>query len=40
VGGLLGVKLPVGDRTLLVRATRWQLVTILPKRWQPPAQAE
>jgi hypothetical protein len=30
------VKLPSGDRTLPVRATRWQLITILPKDWQPP----
>jgi hypothetical protein len=31
------VTLPPGSRTLLVRATRWQLITILPKDWQPPA---
>jgi hypothetical protein len=24
------------DRTLPVRATRWRLITILPKHWQPP----
>jgi hypothetical protein len=30
------VTLPWG-RTLLVRATRWQLITILPKSWSPPA---
>jgi hypothetical protein len=33
------VKLPGGDRTLPVRATRWQLITILPKHW-PSARAE
>jgi hypothetical protein len=34
------VELPGSDRTLPVRATRWQLITILPKHWQPPAPAE
>ena len=29
------VTLPDGRRTLAVRATRWQLLTILPKNWQP-----
>jgi hypothetical protein len=28
------------SRTLPVRATRWQLITILPKYWQPPALTE
>jgi hypothetical protein len=27
------VTLPDGRRTLAVRATRWQLLTILPKNW-------
>jgi len=32
------VRLPgKSDRTLPVRATRWRLITILPKHWQPPA---
>jgi hypothetical protein len=30
------VTLPDGRRTLAVRATRWQLLTILPRAWQPP----
>jgi hypothetical protein len=30
------VPLPDG-RTLPIRATRWRLITILPKHWQPPA---
>ena len=30
------VTLPGSDRTLPVRATRWRLITILPKDWQPP----
>jgi hypothetical protein len=31
------VRLPgTSDRTLPVRATRWRLITILPKHWQPP----
>jgi hypothetical protein len=31
------VRLPGNsDRTLPVRATRWRLITILPKHWQPP----
>ena len=34
------VTLPGGGRTLPVRATRWQLITVLPKNWQPPAMAE
>jgi hypothetical protein len=34
------VTLPGGSRTLVVRATRWQLITILPKNWQPPAPVE
>jgi hypothetical protein len=34
------VTLPDGRRTLAVRATRWQLLTILPKHWQPPALGE
>jgi hypothetical protein len=34
------VRLPGGDLTLQVRATRWQLITILPKHWQPPTRAE
>jgi len=34
------VTLPDGRRTLAVRATRWQLLTILPKNWQPPAPVE
>jgi hypothetical protein len=33
------VTLASGDRTLPVRATRWQLITILPKDWLPPQQA-
>jgi hypothetical protein len=32
--------LPDGSRTLPVRATRWQLITILPKNWRPPVMAE
>jgi hypothetical protein len=35
--GCWRVTLPDGRRTLAVRATRWQLITILPKHWQPPA---
>src|SRR6516225_3455452 len=31
------VTLPGSDRTLPVRATRWRLITILPKDWRPPA---
>jgi hypothetical protein len=31
------VTLPGSIRTLPVRATRWRLITILPKNWQPPA---
>jgi len=31
------VTLPGSSRTLPVRATRWRLITILPKNWQPPA---
>ena len=34
------VILPDGKRTLMVRATRWQLVTILPRDWQPPTTVE
>jgi hypothetical protein len=34
------VTLPDGKRTLAVRATRWQLLTILPMDWQPPVPAE
>jgi len=34
------VTLPDGRRTLMVRATRWQLLTILPRDWQPPAPVE
>jgi len=35
------VRLPGNsDRTLPVRATRWRLITILLKHWQPPAQQE
>jgi hypothetical protein len=34
------VKLPGDGRTLPIRATRWQLITILPKNWQPPAPVE
>ena len=30
------VTLPGGRRALAVRATRWRLITILPKNWQPP----
>ena len=32
------VRLPDG-RTLPIRATRWRLITILPKHWQPPQSA-
>jgi hypothetical protein len=32
------VRLPDG-RTLPIRATRWRLITILPKNWQPPQPA-
>jgi hypothetical protein len=31
------VTLPNSQRTLAVRATRWRLLAILPKDWQPPA---
>ena len=31
------VTLPNGKGSLIVRATRWCLITILPKHWQPPA---
>ena len=34
------VTLPHGKRTLAIRATRWRLITILPKDWQPPLAAE
>jgi hypothetical protein len=35
------VRLPgANDRTLPVHATRWRLITILPKHWQPPARQE
>ena len=34
------VTLPDGRRTLAVRATRWRLLTILPKDWQPPVPVE
>jgi hypothetical protein len=34
------VTLPDGRRTLAVRATRWQLLTILPRAWQPPVAVE
>ena len=30
------VTLPGSNRSLPVRATRWRLITILPKDWQPP----
>jgi hypothetical protein len=30
------VTLPGGGSTLPVRATKWRLITILPKHWQPP----
>ena len=30
------VILPDSSRTLPVRATRWRLITILPKNWPPP----
>jgi hypothetical protein len=33
------VTLPGSNRRLPVRATRWRLITILPKNWQPPAGA-
>jgi hypothetical protein len=33
------VSLP-GGRTLPIRATRWRLIIILPKHWQPPADIE
>ena len=29
-----------GGRTLPVRGNVWKLITILPKRWQPPVQGE
>ena len=34
------VTLSDGRTTLSVVATRWRLVTILPKNWQPPAPTE
>jgi hypothetical protein len=34
------VTLPDSQRTLAVRATKWRLLTILPKDWQPPARVE
>jgi hypothetical protein len=35
------VRLPGGgDRALPVRATYWQLITILPKHWQPLTSVE
>jgi hypothetical protein len=35
------VRLPGGgDKTLPVRATRWRLITILLKHWQPPTSVE
>ena len=34
------VTLPNGKGSLMVRATRWYLITILPKHWQPPATVE
>jgi hypothetical protein len=34
------VTLPDRRTTLPVRASKWTLITILPKNWQPPASAE
>jgi hypothetical protein len=31
------VRVSGGNKTLAVRATRWRLITILPKNWQPSA---
>ena len=33
------VSMPGGSGTLAVRATTWQLITILPKGWEPPVVA-
>ena len=34
--GCWQVTLPDRRRTLMIRATSWRLITILPKGWQPP----
>jgi hypothetical protein len=34
------VTLPDSQRALAIRATRWRLITILPKDWQPPTRVE
>jgi hypothetical protein len=34
------VTLQGSSRAFTVAATKWRLITILPKDWQPPAQAE